>query len=102
MDVIVTAMKQHASVAAVQEDGCRALGSLAMNTENMETKPTDLAALFDPPFTTVHVGMIEGGLNLNSVPDHSEFTIDIRTDMLGNIVVMLFACRLPCKSDHKY
>ena len=28
---------------------------------------------------TLNVGMIEGGLNLNSVPDHSEFTIDIRT-----------------------
>ena len=27
---------------------------------------------------TLNVGMIEGGLNLNSVPDHTEFTIDIR------------------------
>jgi succinyl-diaminopimelate desuccinylase len=28
---------------------------------------------------TVNVGMISGGMNLNSVPDHAEFTIDFRT-----------------------
>jgi len=29
--------------------------------------------------STLNVGMVSGGLNLNSVPDHSEFTVDIRT-----------------------
>ncbi|MEQ8228775.1 MAG: M20 family metallopeptidase [Rhodospirillales bacterium] len=29
--------------------------------------------------TTMNVGMVEGGLNINSVPDHAEFTMDIRT-----------------------
>ena len=28
---------------------------------------------------TVNVGMINGGMNINSVPDHAEFTIDFRT-----------------------
>ena len=28
---------------------------------------------------TLNVGMIQGGMNLNSVPDHTEFTVDIRT-----------------------
>jgi succinyl-diaminopimelate desuccinylase len=28
---------------------------------------------------TINVGKIQGGLNLNSVPDHAEFTIDIRS-----------------------
>lgn len=28
---------------------------------------------------TINVGMVQGGLNINSVPDHSEFTMDIRT-----------------------
>ncbi len=37
MDVIVTAMKQHASVAAVQEHGCGALRNLAVNAENKVT-----------------------------------------------------------------
>ncbi len=30
-------------------------------------------------YPTVNVGQIRGGLNLNSVPDHAEFTIDVRT-----------------------
>ena len=37
VDVIVTAMKQHASVAAVQEYGCWALRNLAENAENSVT-----------------------------------------------------------------
>jgi succinyl-diaminopimelate desuccinylase len=28
---------------------------------------------------TINVGKINGGLNLNSVPDHAEFTIDVRS-----------------------
>jgi succinyl-diaminopimelate desuccinylase len=30
-------------------------------------------------FPTINVGMINGGTNLNSVPDHAEFTVDIRS-----------------------
>lgn len=30
-------------------------------------------------FSTINVGLINGGKNLNSVPDHAEFTIDIRS-----------------------
>ncbi len=30
-------------------------------------------------FPTINVGLINGGKNLNSVPDHVEFTIDIRS-----------------------
>lgn len=30
-------------------------------------------------FPTLNVGRINGGMNINSVPDHAEFTIDIRT-----------------------
>lgn len=30
-------------------------------------------------YPTLNVGRMSGGLNLNSVPDHAEFTIDIRT-----------------------
>ena len=29
--------------------------------------------------STLNVGTMQGGLNLNSVPDHAEFTVDIRT-----------------------
>ena len=37
MDVIVTAMKQHASVADVQQHGCGALNNLALNEESQVT-----------------------------------------------------------------
>lgn len=30
-------------------------------------------------YPTINVGKMAGGLNINSVPDHAEFTIDIRT-----------------------
>jgi succinyl-diaminopimelate desuccinylase len=30
-------------------------------------------------FSTLNVGKMQGGINLNSVPDHAEFTIDART-----------------------
>ena len=31
---------------------------------------------------TINVGKIQGGMNINSVPDHAEFSIDIRTSSL--------------------
>ena len=34
MDAVLTAMRSHASVAAVQENGCLALANLAINAEN--------------------------------------------------------------------
>ena len=37
VDVIITAMRQHASVADVQQNGCRALMNLASNAENKVT-----------------------------------------------------------------
>ncbi len=49
-----------------------------MNTENMELKPTELAAMFDPPFTTVHVGMISGGTAHNITAKDCHFAMDFR------------------------
>jgi acetylornithine deacetylase len=33
---------------------------------------------FDPPFTTVHTGMMKGGTALNIVPNNCEFSFEIR------------------------
>lgn len=30
-------------------------------------------------FPSINVGMVDGGMNINSVPDHAEFTIDVRS-----------------------
>ena len=49
-----------------------------MNTENMAAKPTELAAMFEPPFTTVHVGMISGGTAHNITAKDCHFAMDFR------------------------
>jgi acetylornithine deacetylase len=49
-----------------------------MNTANMAAKPTDLAAMFDPPFTTCHVGMISGGTAHNITAKDCHFAMDFR------------------------
>jgi acetylornithine deacetylase len=48
------------------------------NTRNMERRPTDVAAMFDPPFTTLHVGMIEGGTAHNITAKDCKFAMDFR------------------------
>ena len=48
------------------------------NTVNMAAKPTDMASLFDPPFTTVHVGMIQGGTAHNITAKDCHFAMDFR------------------------
>ena len=49
-----------------------------MNVINMAAKPSDLAAMFDPPFTTVHVGMIQGGTAHNITAKDCKFAMDFR------------------------
>ena len=49
-----------------------------MNTQNMAAKPTDLAAMFDPPFTTLHVGVISGGTAHNITAKDCKFAMDFR------------------------
>ena len=45
---------------------------------NAAARPTDMAALYDPPYTTLHVGKIEGGTAANITARHCAFTLDIR------------------------
>lgn len=49
-----------------------------VNAENMAEIPSETAALFDPPFTTVHVGMIEGGTAHNITAKDCRFGMDFR------------------------
>ncbi len=42
-------------------------------------------------YSTLNVGKMQGGINLNSVPDHAEFTIDARTTTKMNHVHLLKA-----------
>lgn len=50
----------------------------ARNAENMAAEPTALAAMFEPPFTTVHVGTISGGTAHNITARDCRFGMDFR------------------------
>lgn len=49
-----------------------------MNAENRAKAPTDLAALFEPPWTTLHVGTIAGGTAHNITARDCRFGMDFR------------------------
>jgi acetylornithine deacetylase len=49
-----------------------------MNAANAAAAPGTLAALFDPPFTTLHVGMIEGGTAHNITAADCRFSFEFR------------------------
>lgn len=49
-----------------------------MNAANQAATPGDLAAMFDPPFTTLHVGMIAGGTAHNITAKDCWFAVDFR------------------------
>jgi acetylornithine deacetylase len=48
------------------------------NAENQAKLPGPLAAAFDPPFTTLHVGMIEGGTAHNITAADCRFAVEMR------------------------
>jgi acetylornithine deacetylase len=50
----------------------------AMNEENRAKAVTPLAALFDPPWTTLHVGQIAGGTAHNITAGDCRFGVDFR------------------------
>ena len=49
-----------------------------VNAENMAAEPGPLARLFNPPFTNVHVGMIEGGTAHNITAKDCAFGLGFR------------------------
>lgn len=49
------------------------------NARNMAAQPSTVAAVFDPPWTTCHVGMIEGGTAHNITAKDCRFMMDFRT-----------------------
>ena len=49
-----------------------------MNAGNRAKQPSDLAAIFEPPWTTLHVGQIEGGTAHNITAKDCRFGMDFR------------------------
>lgn len=65
-------------VSAVMEAGRLIDWANRMNVENQSRRPAPLAAPFDPPWTTVHVGTISGGTANNITAKDCELTFDFR------------------------
>lgn len=49
------------------------------NAEGLAAEPSAMASVFDPPFTTTHVGMIEGGVAHNITAKDCKFELEFRT-----------------------
>ncbi|UTS80010.1 acetylornithine deacetylase [Phaeobacter piscinae] len=68
----------HTGVSAIMQ-GARLIDwANARNAENMAKAPDDVASLFTPPFTTCHVGMIDGGTAHNITAKDCRFVMDFR------------------------
>jgi len=65
-------------VSAIME-GARLIGWVNdRNTALQGAQPSPLAARFDPPFTTLHVGMISGGTAHNITAADCRFAVEMR------------------------
>ncbi|MCC0076658.1 MAG: acetylornithine deacetylase [Rhodobacter sp.] len=65
-------------VSAVMEGARLIQWANDRNAENAAATPSELAAPFDPPFSTLHVGMISGGTAHNITAKDCEFLISVR------------------------
>ncbi|SDW18802.1 acetylornithine deacetylase [Ruegeria halocynthiae] len=68
----------HTGVNAIMEAAPLIDWASQRNAENMAARPSDMAAVFDPPWTTCHVGMIEGGTAHNITAKDCRFMMDFR------------------------
>ncbi|MDE3079627.1 MAG: acetylornithine deacetylase [Paracoccaceae bacterium] len=68
----------HIGVSAILEGAKVIDWANKMNAENRAKVPGEVAALFDPPWTTVHVGMVSGGTAHNITAKDCRFSLDFR------------------------
>ncbi|NIZ12365.1 acetylornithine deacetylase [Phaeobacter sp. HF9A] len=68
----------HTGVSAVMQAARLIDWANQRNSENRAKTPGDMAALFTPPWTTVHVGMVSGGTAHNITAGDCNFWMDFR------------------------
>lgn len=68
----------HTGVNAIMEAARIIQWANSQNAANAAQTPTELAAAFEPPWTTVHTGRIEGGTAHNITAGHCAFGVDFR------------------------
>ncbi|NOD92185.1 acetylornithine deacetylase [Ruegeria sp. HKCCD4884] len=69
----------HTGINAIMEAAPLIDWANRQNAANMAADPSPVAAVFDPPWTTCHVGMIEGGTAHNITAKDCKFMMDFRT-----------------------
>ncbi len=68
----------HKGVSAIMEAARLIDWANDANDENQAETPTDIAAIFDPPWTSLHVGTIEGGTAHNITAKDCRLYMDFR------------------------
>ncbi|MDD9979055.1 MAG: acetylornithine deacetylase [Boseongicola sp.] len=68
----------HTGVSAIMQGARLIEWANQMNAENKAAEPSELASIFEPPWTTVHVGMINGGTAHNITAKDCHFDLDFR------------------------
>ncbi|MEH6836280.1 MULTISPECIES: acetylornithine deacetylase [Falsihalocynthiibacter] len=68
----------HTGVSAIMFSADLIQWASAVNAKHAETEPSPLAAEFDPPYTTAHVGKISGGTAHNITAKDCYFDISFR------------------------
>lgn len=69
---------QHTGVSAIMMGARLIEWANQVNEQNAAATPTPLAAEFVPPFTTLHVGMINGGTAHNITAKDCDFVLGLR------------------------
>jgi len=68
----------HRGVSAIMEGARLIMWANRMNADNSARTPGAEDAIFDPPWTTVHVGQISGGTAHNITAGECRFNVDFR------------------------
>lgn len=68
----------HKGVSAIHEGARLIQWANEMNEAAAASTPTDIAAMFEPPYTSWHVGMIEGGTAHNIMAGDCKFIMSFR------------------------
>lgn len=76
LNAVTSGLTAHSSMPELGDNAIykAAQSILKIKDFNFETERDPLLG-----FPTINVGKMNGGMNINSVPDHAEFTIDIRS-----------------------
>jgi succinyl-diaminopimelate desuccinylase len=86
LNAVIKGKTAHSSMPGLGENAIYKAAKCISKIENFRFEAANDPIL---GFPTINVGMIKGGMNINSVPDHAEFTMDIRsTTMLTHAHIL--------------